>query len=62
MGTQLVLAAEVVTALICATVLSLHGSRWMGAAMVVLALIGLLMSGGADAGQKKPASDGGKAG
>jgi hypothetical protein len=53
MATQLVFGFVVVTALICATVLSLHNSTWMGAAMIVLALVGLLVAGGAEVGQPK---------
>jgi hypothetical protein len=58
MVTQLVFAAVVVTALICATVLSLNSSAWMGAAMIVAALVGLLLAGGVEIGQKKKSDHG----
>ena len=61
MVTQLGLAAVVVTALICATVLSLHNSTWMGAAMLAVALAGLLMAGTIEVGKKKSDADGGDA-
>jgi hypothetical protein len=60
MVTQLVFAVVVVTALICATVLSLHSSTWMGAAMMVVALVGLLLAGGVEIGQKKKSEDDGR--
>ena len=60
MVTQLGFAAVVVTALICATVLSLHNSTWMGAAMLVVAVAGLLMAGTIEVGQKKKSDADGK--
>ena len=53
MALPLALAAVAIAALVCATVLTMAGHSWMGATMVVVALIGLLEAGGLETDPQK---------
>jgi drug/metabolite transporter (DMT)-like permease len=58
MATQVVFAAVVVTALICSTVLTMSAHSWMGTAMLLIALVGVLLIGGSESGHRTKADDG----
>jgi hypothetical protein len=51
--TQVVLAAVIIVALVCATVLVMNGHVWAPVAMVLFAMAGLFVIGGVEVGRRK---------